>query len=63
MLNMFHLAIQTVEVHEDFKGKAMVIYWSPTIQDYWSTEGLGTREAYRIAEQIKARLALSCRAN
>jgi len=63
MSNMFHLAIQSVEVHSDFNGRAMVIYWSPTIQDYWSTEGLGRKEAHRIAEQIKARLALFCASN
>ena len=58
MENLFHFAFQSVEILPDHKGRVMVVYWSPTIRDYWSTEGLGVDEAERIAGQIKSRLAL-----
>jgi len=55
---VYQLAIRSVEVRSDFMGAFAVVYWSPTIKDYWSAENLTRVAAEQIAKTIKTRLAL-----
>ena len=55
---LYDFAIRSVKVRANEIGGYSVVYWSPTMRDYWSAENLTAFGAAEAAEKIKTGLAL-----